>query len=171
MTRLKSISLTREEFLSSIDQIAVLQTRVRLLSAKRDKHIQRVQDEYQPDISATEEELQSLLVQAERYADTHRDELFPGKEKTAETELAAYGYRLHPPALKTLNRKWTWEAVMEAVRRAFPGRFIRSQDTLQKDSLKAELSEEQLATIGLRLDQPETFGVTPKVEGGETQTT
>jgi phage host-nuclease inhibitor protein Gam len=169
-TRLKANNLTtKAQFLSCVDTIAVQQTRLRMLTAKRDKHIQRIQDEYQPEIAGTEEEMQTLLVQAERYAETHREELFPGKEKTAETELASYGFRLHPPALKPLNRKWTWDAVLAAVKRSFDGRFVKTEEKLVKDSLKAELSEGQLATVGLRLEQPETFGVTPKVDGAQTE--
>jgi phage host-nuclease inhibitor protein Gam len=169
-TRLKANSIaTKAQFLGCVDQIATLQTRLRLLAAKRDKQIQRVQDEYQPEISGAEEQMQSLLAQVERYAEQHREELFPGKEKSADTELASYGFRIHPPALKTLNRKWTWDAVTEAVKRSFGGRFIKTEEKLVKDSLKAELSEEQLATVGLRLESPETFGVTPKVDAAKTE--
>lgn len=171
MTRIKSQPLTRDEFFAAIDQIATLQTQARLLTARRDKQIQRIQDEFQPDVSDVTERIKARLALAEQYADTHRDELFPGKVKTAETELASYGYRLHPPALKLLNRKWSWDAVVEAAKRAFPGRFVRSEETLQKDSLKAELSDEELLSVGLRIDQVETFGVTPKVAGAETETT
>ncbi len=169
MTRIKSQPLTRDEFFAAIDQIATLQTRMRLVTARRDKQIQSVQDEFQPEISTLTEQIKARMALAEQYADTHRDELFPGKVKSAETELASYGYRLHPPALKLLNRKWSWDAVLEAAKRAFPGRFVRQEETLQKDSLKAELTDEQLGAVGLRIDQQETFGVTPKVEGAETE--
>jgi phage host-nuclease inhibitor protein Gam len=113
--------------------------------------------------------MQTLLSMADAYAQTHRDELFPGTEKTADTELASYGFRLHPPALKALNRKWSTAAILEAVKRAFGGRYVATEEKIQKDILKAELSEQQLATVGLRLEQAETFGVTPKVDEAVTE--
>lgn len=170
MTRIKNQPLTRDQFFAAIDQIATLQTACRLATARRDKQIQRIQDEFQPELSDLTEKIKVRLALAEQYADTHRDELFPGKIKSAETELASFGYRLHPPALKLLNRKWSWDAVLEAAKRAFPGRFVRSEETLQKDSMKAELTDDQLIAVGLRVDQVETFGVTPKVDGAETET-
>lgn len=149
--------------------IATLQTRIRLIEAKRDKAIQRAQAEYQDVIEQSEEQMQSLLAQADAYAQTHRDELFPGVEKTADTELASYGFRLHPPALKPLNRKWSASAILDAVKRAFAGRYIAVEEKIQKDVLKAELNEQQLAAVGLRLEQTETFGVTPKVDDAITE--
>lgn len=170
MARLKPSSfLTRAEFLAAIDDIVRLQTKLRRVTAVRDDEIQRVQTRHQTEIDGLTGDLELLLAKAERYADEHRGEIFPGKLKTAATELAEYGFRQSPPALKTLNRKWTWEAVLTAVKEQFGKRFVRTEEALQKDALKAQLTAEQLAAVGLRIEQPETFGVTPKVEGGETE--
>lgn len=171
-SRLKSTTFaTRSEFLAAIDQIARTQTALRTVTARRDKAIQSVQEQYQGAIEEHEAEQQRLLAAADAYAQTHRDELFTGAEKTAETELATYGFRLHPPALKPLNRKWSAASILDAVKRAFGTRYVATEEKIQKELLKADLSEEQLATVGLRLEQTETFGVTPKVDGAATEQT
>lgn len=168
--RLTATGLTsREQFFTAVDEIATLQTKRRILEAKRDKRLQAIQDECAPEIEAATDAIEQRLALAEAYAMTHRDEVLAPGRQSGETELAAYGFRQHPPALKTLNRKWTWETVLEAVKRRWNDRFIRVTEELSKDGLKAELSEAELAEVGCRLESMETFGVTPKVDGGEVE--
>ncbi len=135
------------------------------------QRIQRVQDEYGPEIDQATLQIEQRLALCEAYATAHRDEVIPTGRQTGETELATFGFRQHPPALKTLNRKWTWEAVLDAVKRTFGAdRYVKTEEVLSKETLKASLTEEQLASVGLRLETRESFGVTPKVDGGVTET-
>ena len=171
MTRLKSTGFsTRAQFTGAIDEIAQLQTKLRLLTAKRDKALQRVQEEYGPDIDQATLHMEQRLTLCEAYATANRDDVIPAGRQTGETEMATFGFRQHPPALKTLNRKWTMDAVIEAVKRAFGAdRFVKTEEILVKEAIKAQLTEEQLASVGLRVEIRETFGVTPKVEDAVTE--
>lgn len=160
---------TRAEFEAAVNETAHLQTRLRLLEAKRDRKIQAIQEEYAKEIDPLSEEIDALVSRAQAYAETHRDELFRDGLKSAETELATYGFRVGNPTLKTLNKKWTWETVLAAVKRKFRGDYIRTTEELAKDELKSRLTDAELAEVGCRIEQRETFGITPKVDGAETE--
>lgn len=168
--RIKAPSLkSRADFAATVDHIAELQTERRRLEAIRDARIQQVQDEFGPAIAANQEATDQLITLAEKYAETHRDEILPGKLKSSETALARYGFRLGNPTLVLLNKKWSWQAVIDACKSAgLAKRFVRTKEEADKDAIKAaNLKDEQLAGIGLRVKQEEPFYIEPKVEGGE----
>lgn len=167
-TRIKAPALKSPgEFADAINQCAVLQTERRKIAAARDAKIQDVQDRYAPEIEDLDRQIDQLASLAEKYAETHRDAVLPTKAKSQSTGLATYGFRLGQPTLVLLNRKWSWEAVAEAIKATFAGRYIRTKETIDKDSLKAELDEAQLAGVGCRIQQNDTFYIEPAVEGGE----
>lgn len=163
MARIKATSFTSHaEFESALDQIAAAQVNLRTLEAYRDRDLQAVRDRHAPAIDAVAEFLKRQIVLAEKYAETHRDEVLPGKLKSAETALAVFGFRKGNPTLKPLNKRWTWDSVLEAVKARFKGRFIRTKEELDKDAIKAQLDDEQLAAIGCRIDQADDFFVEAK---------
>jgi len=161
--RIKATSFAlRAEFDQALDTIAELQVSIRKHEALRDAAIQQVRDTHEPKIQSLTEQARGLVVLAEKYAETHRGELFAGNLKSAETPLSIFGFRVGNPTLKLLNKKWSWEGVLDAVKRRFPGRFVRTTEAVEKDSLKAQLTDEQLAEVGCRIDQAETFFVEAK---------
>lgn len=162
-TRLKSTGFTsRVEFDAAVDRIAEASAQLRKLEAVRDTAIQAVRDTHNPAIDAIDQERKALVALAEKYAETHRPELFVDGKKSADTALAFFGFRIGNPTLKVLNRKWNWESVLDAVKSRYKARFVRTEESPDKDALKAQLSDEQLAEVGLRIEQSETFFVEPK---------
>lgn len=165
-TRLKASKTglrTRAEFDQALDEIAELQVALRTHEAKRDKGLQAVRDEHAPKIDELKERLSAKFLLAEKYAEQHRAEIFPTAKKSGDTGLSLFGFRLGNPTLKTLNKRWTWDSVLAAVKSAFGGkRFVRVKEELDKDALKSELSDEQLATVGCRVEQAEEFFVEAK---------
>ena len=171
MTRIKSTTFTdRAEFERAVGEIAKLETRKRLLSATRDKAVQAVQERHGPDIQDVEDQIEGLTLLCEKYAVENRTDLLPGAVKRAETPLAIFGFRLGNPTLKLLNRKWTWEAVIDVLK-SVPSlkHFVRTRDEVDKDGLKRcpDMTDAQLATLGLRIEQSDTFYIEPKAEGAE----
>lgn len=161
--RVKAPTLrTRIEFDATVDELARATVSLRDAEARRDEQIQRVRDEFEPACTAFTEQVQSLALAAEKYAEGHRDELFVGKVKSAETSLAVFGFRLGQPTLKTLSRAWTWERVLEALVERGLTRFIRTKQEPDKEALKQHMAAEELAGVGCRIDQAETFFIEPK---------
>lgn len=168
-TRIKALSLrSRAEFDQTIDQLARLTVALRQAEAARDEQLQAVRALHDGPCADLKTEIERLALAAEKYAEGHRDDLLPGKAKSAETALAIFGWRLGQPTLKTLNKAWTWDRVLEELGARGLSRFIRTKREPDKDALKVHLQPEELAAVGCRIDQAETFFVEPKerTEGG-----
>jgi phage host-nuclease inhibitor protein Gam len=170
MARLKAPQLTsRAQFEQVINEIATCEVRKRRLAAKRDAKIQAIQEEFQPEEARVQGELDGLLVLAEKYAEDHRDELFPKETKSAETSLARFGFRYGNPTLALLNRKCTWDGVNAALKVLGFASHVRSVEEVDKDGIKnAKFSEQTLKAMGLKITQSETFFIEPKLEDAET---
>jgi phage host-nuclease inhibitor protein Gam len=168
MSRIKASSFAqRSEFDAAVDRIATLQVKLRILEGKRDKAIQAIRDDHGPVIDEVSDELKSLVVMAEKYAETHRGEILPAGRKSAESALALFGWRIGNPRLVLLNRKWSWESVLQSCKSAFEGRFVRTKEEVDKDALKAQLDDKQLAQIGCRIEQTEAFYIEAKDQASE----
>lgn len=166
--RIKASSLrTRAEFDTSIDQLARLTVELRAATAERDEKLQLVRAKYDAPCADLTAQIDALALAVEKYAEEHREELLPGKAKSAETALAVFGFRLGQPTLKTLNKAWTWDRVLEELGARGLSRFIRTKKEPDKDAIKQHLPAEQLAAVGCRIDQAETFFVEPKEQHAE----
>jgi phage host-nuclease inhibitor protein Gam len=166
--RIKAPSLkTRLDFEHAVDELARTTVELRKAQARRDTRLQDIRDEYEPACRALSEQIDGLSLAAEKYAEEHRDELMPGKVKSAETPLALYGFRLGQPTLKTLSKAWTWDRVLEELAARDLTRYIRTTRAPDKDAMKQHLTPEQLAGVGCRIDQTETFFVEAKDQSAE----
>jgi len=161
--RIKAPSLRNtSEFLANCDELARLDTELAKARAKLADRLQDVRAQYEPAVVALETQRGQRALAAEKFATEHRDELLAGKAKSAESPLAIFGFRLGQPTLKTLNRAWTWDRVLEELSARGLSRFIRVKREPDKEALKQHLPPEQLAAVGCRIDQTETFFVEAK---------
>ena len=82
------------------------------------------------------------------------------------------GFRTGTPKLALLNRQWTWEKVLAAVRQLLPN-FIRETPTVDKEALIAQRDDQNLQyalpLCGMKIVQDESFYVEPKIEEVETR--
>lgn len=163
--RIKSTGFeTRNEFDAAMDDIAAMTVELRKLEAERDEKVQAVQEQFNDDIRDVKQKIRGLAAQGEKYALAHRADVLIDGKKSGETSLAVFGFRTGQPTLVTLNRKWTWTTVIEALRSQSLEQFIKTKETPDKDALKAHLADEQLASVGCRVRQTESFWVEPKLE-------
>lgn len=167
-TRIKATSLkSRAEFDAAVDQLARTTVELRKLEAARDEQLQTVRAKYDGPCADRGAAIEGLALVIEKYAEEHRDELFTGKVKSAETALALFGFRLGQPTLKTLSKAWTWDRVLEQLDALKLDRFIRTKRECDKEAMKAHLDAAALATVGCRIDQAETFFVEPKEQASD----
>ncbi|MDD3276975.1 MAG: host-nuclease inhibitor Gam family protein [Kiritimatiellales bacterium] len=167
--RVKSLGFeTRSEFDSALDDVAAMSVSLRKMEADRDEELQAVQEAYNDDILDVKEKIKGLLAQAEKYALSHRAELLPVGKKSGETSLALFGFRTGNPTLALLNKKWTWEEVINALKSMSLSEFIVTKQAADKDALKAKLTDSELAAVGCRVAQSESFWVEPKLEEAKT---
>ena len=158
---------TRGEFDAALDDVAAMLVEQRQLEAARDERIQAVQEEYNDSILDIALKIKAKLALAEKYAKGRRTEVLDGKKKSGETPLALFGFRTSTPSLVLLNRKWTWDQVVETLQASGLGKFEAVKRAPDKDAMKAKLSDDELAAVGCRIRQSESFWVEPKLETGK----
>lgn len=91
------------------------------------------------------------------------------RQRTMELTHGSVGFRTNPPKVNQLNKKYTIATTIELVKRIFRGKYIRAKEELDKDAILTDyaaklITDEQIAGIGLRIDQGEKFFCEPKWE-------
>lgn len=159
---------TLAEFEQCINSIADLTTQRDKAQAKLDKAILSAREQYGQPVETLNNLIAAKLAQAEQFATRNRESLITDGTKSAETGKARWGWRLGNPTLVLLSRKFTWRAVVDKLRDLGMTTYLKLSDPKpDKDKLKAELDDEQLATLGLRIEQTEAFWVEPKTDTAE----
>ena len=98
----------------------------------------------------------------EGYYYAHVQEIEASGRKSLQLVNGVMGRRDNPPALKPLNRKWTWAAIKQAVRAGLGLEYLRQPEPeLDRDKLKT-LGNEKLREFGLKVESDETFYIEPE---------
>lgn len=164
MPRVKASNSTlpsRAAFEKTVDEIAELQLKIEADTAVHNEDRAAADKAFKAQLKRDKERLSNKLAAAELYAGQHRAELL-GPRQTAETRLTSFGYRKSPGILKTLNSKWTFARALEALKEAGQTACIKVTESLDKQRVRREIPEADLASYGLRLDYPEEFWIEPK---------
>lgn len=164
-TRMSGLK-SRAEFTAAVNECAELEVELRSLTACQDKELQIVREKYGPAIKSAENRRDALLNAAALYASMHQEEVLEKGNRSGHSEKARFGFRLGQPTLVLLSKKFTWKAVVQAVRdkgEEFAARFLTQPDPKpNKDALKAQLTDAELAEIGCRIEQTDAFFVEAK---------
>lgn len=115
-------------------------------------------------IYARKEELERIL---EEFCVRNKYEF--EKIRTRELVHGIIGFRTNPPKVALLNRKYNVNTVIELLKKLKMSRFIRVKEDIDKESiiseyLAKEIDDVKLASVGLKIDQAETFICEPKWE-------
>ena len=159
----------RAEFERVLENIVIAQLTKERLENRRDKKIVDVRSEFETEINDVAEKMQANVIRAEKYAETHREELLPAKRKTGETAVTFFGFRTGNPTLVLLNRKWSWKAVIASLKECGLVDYIITKETPDKDRMKVRLSEHDLFRVGTRIEQKEVFFIDPKRDPADPQ--
>lgn len=156
----------RAEFTAAVNECAELEVELRSLTAAQDKELQMIREKYGPAIKSVENRRDALLNAAALYASMHQEEVLERGQRSGHSEKARFGFRLGQPTLVLLSKKFTWKAVVGAIKergQEFIDRYLTTPDPKpNKDALKAQLTDAELAEIGCRIEQTDAFFVEAK---------
>lgn len=182
MPRIKTPVLeTREEFDATVAKCVRLRQELDLLAVREAKATQRIVAAFAEKRTPLEMELKAQASLAEKYADDHRAELLPVKDrKSADVGPALIGYRTGNPTTKTLGKAWTWEKVLAALKLHKLGAYVATKEEVAKAKILADRKADEklrvevlinadgdpvaLSTVGVRVDQDEVFYIEPKTD-------
>lgn len=128
--------------------------------AKRDTEIAQVEQRHSGAIEHARLEMETLEAQLEEFYRAKRDLVLSAGRDSMQMQCGLIGIRTASQgSLVPLNEKWTWEKIARKVRRVFKARFFRlpKPPELDKSKVKRELTAEQLAECGLKIERGESF--------------
>lgn len=162
-SRIKPPALTSvRHFFETVDSIAREMVILRQLEARRDEALQETRRSFEPILAAPTENIKNLTLLAASYAAANKDDVLPGKHKSAETTLAKYGFRTGSPTVKARSG-WTMKAVLTCIRERKLLHFLRQPEVeIDKNALLAARKTFKLEEIGIRVFQDEGFFIEPK---------
>lgn len=132
--------------------------------AMRDLRITQITEEFAPGIAEETFVRADLELQLQNYYMAHLEELEKDGKKSVQLTHGVIGRRLGSPALKVLNKSWTWESILTRLREVYGARFIRKPEPeVDKAAIKkADLSADALKACGLKIEQTESFFAEPE---------
>lgn len=129
------------------------------LEAVRDEAKVSIDQKYGPQIHTCASSEADFKKQLEVYYLANRPDA--GGEGPRHITLihGTIGQRKSSPALRLLNKAWTWAKALIAAQEKYPSRFLKKVDPeLDRQAVKsAGLSPEQLREIGLKTGQDDEF--------------
>lgn len=159
---------------ASVNALIEKQTRLERSKAKRDLEIAQIQTLWDEDNGHLIAEIEALSAMAHVFCETNRV-VFGEEKKSIDVGNAVVGFRFNPWKVEKVVSKDTFEAIskrLQAVPWGAP--FVRTVDPeVNRELLLAEranLDVAQLASVGLRITQAETFYIEPKVESAAGST-
>lgn len=157
--------ITREQADAAFAAFATQDAREQKVTASMDEQITRIREKHQPDLQACADAKQKAFDMIQAYAMENRDVLF-SKKKSIDTAHGIFGFRTGTPKLKT-KKGFTWAAVTVLLKTFLPD-YVRTTVEPSKDLLLAARDNAKVNkhfdSVGIYVDQDETFYVEPKKE-------
>jgi hypothetical protein len=163
MTRIKSstaVLTSKSTFENTVDEIAKLQLKIDADTAVYNEEKSDADTKFKTQLKRDRERLAQKLAAAEMFAAHHREELL-GARQSSQTRFSLFGFRKSPGVLKTLNSKWTFKKALDALKDAGKEACVKVTESLDKQAVKKEIPESELAAYGLRMEHPEEFWIEP----------
>lgn len=167
---------SREEYEQKVNRTAMLEVECSEITARYKLLQQRLKARADKRVKERQKEQKELLAACAEYAAEHQNEVLKKGMRYGETTQARYGFQLGNHELVTLS-KVTWKEVIERITqkgKAWAKRFLTYKEpevnkvALKDAHLHAEgkdhVSAEELAELGCKIVQEDSFYIKPKAE-------
>jgi phage host-nuclease inhibitor protein Gam len=128
--------------------------------------IEDIKKKFSEEVKELAEENGKLTGEITAYCEANKSSF--EKQRTMKFSSGEIGFRNNPPKVLQLNRKYNTQTSIELIKKIFGvDDYIRVKEEINKDSLLTdyaakELGDSQLASVGLKIDQGETFFINPE---------
>lgn len=152
---------TFEEADQALLELGRIEASLQEAEAALNEQIQSLRDKYEQktrDIASEKESIENAL---ESFGIHNKNEF--EDVRTRELIHGSIGFKMSPPKVGLLNRKYKWETVLELLRRVRWGSaFIRSKEEPDKEAILTAVADKsiddtKLASVGLKIDQEDKF--------------
>lgn len=135
--------------------------------AELNKQINKLREDFEKKTKKQREQIDEIMPDVEAFC--IKNKLLFQKTKSIELPAGRIGFRVSTPRISMLNRKYNQKTVLELVKRLFKSDYIRTKEELDKEKMLSDysgklLTDDQIAAVGLRVEQDENFFVDLKWE-------
>lgn len=128
--------------------------------ASMNEKIQNIKQKF--DDETADARAQKGLIETEIHAFCLQNKSEFAKQRSKKLIHGIVGFRVNPPKVNQLSRKFTVATTLGFLKKLFNGKYIRLKEEIDKDSILSDYAAEKiddskLASVGLRVDQDETF--------------
>jgi phage host-nuclease inhibitor protein Gam len=121
--------------------------------------MQDARAQFEPAIEKANASIKALVMALEMWASQNPNEF--GDKKSIDMLHGTVGFRIGQRALK-LRARMKWDDVLERLRAFKRGKYVRTTEDVDKkailsDEAAGELNTADMTTIGVRVDQAESF--------------
>lgn len=151
---------TLEDVNAVILNIAVLNSQIEKHEAAMNENLLKVKQLYEPRINERKKKVEEYEKQLAAFGKVNR-KLFK-EERSKKLTYGTVGYNYSKPALKLLNKNWTWDRVKEKIQDLFSTRYVKVETTIIKNKMLSDadagiLSQDKLETCGVKVTRSESF--------------
>lgn len=160
---------TRDQAEDAMRELCIATHQLEQKTAAMNEELARTREKHETEIQALKETTELLTAKINTWADKHPEAF--AKKKSVEMVHGVCGYRTSPPALKTV-RGVTWIKALGLIKNAFPA-FVRTKEEVDKEAVLAardNIGTAALMSVGLRVDQAETFFIDVARDESEVRT-
>lgn len=155
---------SQRECEDAMRRLGLAQIRLERLQGDVDRGVMEAKALFENPIAKAADEAKDLELQLQQYYLAHVEEFEREGRRSVALLYGVMGRRQSPPALKLLNKSWTWAAVLVRLREKFRDRFIRMKDPeVDKDAVKAAIAAAEIdgERFGLKVEQEDVFYAEP----------
>lgn len=141
-------------------EVASFEAIIKQEEARMNKRMQEIRDQYETNTADARAKKSALEKEIELFCISNKQEFT--KQRSKELTHGTLGFRYNPPKVSLLNRKYNWGTVIELLKRLFDDAYVRTKEEPNKDAILADyaaktLTDEKLASVGIKIDQEEEF--------------
>lgn len=144
-----------------------IEARLAKAEASMNERIQKIREAFKTSNESDMNKRADLQKVIETFCISNKNEF--QKIRSRDFTHGSVGFKFNPPKIAQLNRKYSVATSIELLKRVFQMLYIRTKEEINKEALLADyaakaINDEKLASVGLKVDQDETFYIEPKWE-------
>lgn len=153
---------------AAVNHVVELQTQLARRMARHELEVARLNSEFDAETATVVALIEAHTASAHVYCEANRG-IFPKDTKSIECRNATVGFRLNPPKVEKVVAKDTFTAIAKRLQAvAWGSPFVAiAEPEVNKEALlseRANLPDDRLLGVGLRIVQEETFYIKPNAE-------
>lgn len=151
-----------EELDQALLELGKAKAELQKQEAAMNEEIQQITDKYSESTAEISGTVATIEDSIEAFCGKNKGEF--DETRSRVLNHGKVGFRTNPPSVKQLNKKWKVESSISFAKKLFGKKYLREKTELDKAAILADyaaekLHDEDLAGMGLRVEQEETFTV------------